>query len=476
MPLPRTSKEKSARIDWGYVRRPSRLARVRGWLWVLAALLIVAPLTAATVAAALTDRTPAPLALAASRGPLARPHAAWEEKCEVCHTPFTSIRTGHAADSGRCETCHAPAAHHPNQRPEDVVGCADCHREHQGRTASLTRLTDDTCVRCHAALTEHAKVASSNTTAKQATGFAHPAGHPEFRAVDASRGKADRTLKFSHATHLAKGMAVGSGFTFAKIANEAERARWMTTLGRTDPATVVQLDCKACHQLEADGRTYKPATFEQHCRACHPLTFDDSAALRSIQAPHHVQPDELDRFLRRVYTERFVADGLKATKQLDRGPGRLDPPPTVVAAARGKIDVAVTAARQTLLGGRTTCLECHFIEQDRIVPAKIPATWMPNARFDHTSHRALDCRQCHAQAFADKANETAAARAWSGRGELDAAYQHRPDLPDAANCRQCHSPAGGVRHGCTDCHAYHAPGPGRPAHPFPSAAEWLGSR
>src|SRR5689334_1486603 len=108
MSLPQTSKEKSARVDWGYVRRPSRLARVRGWLWLLAALLIAAPLTAATVVAALTDSAPKPLAVAASRGPVASPHAAWENNCEACHTSFTSIRTGHTTDA-KCEACHKPA-------------------------------------------------------------------------------------------------------------------------------------------------------------------------------------------------------------------------------------------------------------------------------------------------------------------------------------------------------------------------------
>src|SRR6476660_4413053 len=108
MPLPQTSKEKSARIDWGYVHRPARLARVRGWLWLLTALLIAAPLTAATVAAGLTDSTPKPLAAVASRGPVASPHAAWESNCEACHTPFTSIRPGHTADA-KCAACHKPA-------------------------------------------------------------------------------------------------------------------------------------------------------------------------------------------------------------------------------------------------------------------------------------------------------------------------------------------------------------------------------
>lgn len=472
MPLPQTSKEKSARMDWGYVHRPSRLARVRGRLWLLAALAVAAPLTAATVAAALTDSAPKPLAAVASRGPVANPHAAWENNCEVCHAPFTSIRPGHTADA-KCEACHKPADHAANQKPESVAGCADCHRDHQGRAASLTRLADATCTGCHASLKDHWKAPSTQGTAEQVTAFAGPEGHPEFRAVDPARGKHARTLKFSHATHLAKGM--GSNYTFEKIPDPVQQVRYKALTGQADGT--VQLDCKACHQPEADGRTYKPVTFESHCRACHPLTFDDSPELKRVQAPHRAQPDELDRFLRQVYTERFVADGLKAGREPDRGPGRLDPPPAVVEAAKGKIEAAVAGARRTLLTGRTTCLECHEVDDPqrptKIKRVSVPATWMPSARFDHTAHRAVDCRQCHPQAFADKASESAAARAWSGRNEPDAAYQHKPDLPGVASCRQCHSPAAGVRSGCTDCHKYHGDGVGAPGKPFPTAADWL---
>ena len=38
------------------------------------------------------DRRPArPLAAAASRGPLTSPHAAWDNRCDACHTPFEPI-------------------------------------------------------------------------------------------------------------------------------------------------------------------------------------------------------------------------------------------------------------------------------------------------------------------------------------------------------------------------------------------------
>jgi hypothetical protein len=282
MPLPQTSKEKSARIDWGYVRRPSRLARVRGWLWLLATLLVAAPLAVVVVLAALTGGPPVPLAQAAMRGPVASPHAAWESNCEVCHTPFASIRPGHAADS-KCEACHKPEPHHPNELPASVAGCADRHRDHQGRTASLTRLADENCVRCHASLKDHWLRPSVHGTKESVTAFASPGGHPEFRPVVPNKN-VGRTLKFSHATHRTEGMR--AKFTFEKIPDPAQRVRYVKLTGQADAKEQIRpLDCKACHELESGGRLYNRVTFDAHCRALPPADVRQFARAQTAPGP-----------------------------------------------------------------------------------------------------------------------------------------------------------------------------------------------
>jgi hypothetical protein len=364
--LPRTSKDKSARVDWGYHARPSPTAATRRRLWAIAAVAVVVPLLAATAWAALAGGPPAPLAQAASRGELASPHAAFDANCEACHEPFRptggdgwfarltgDATAGHASDA-KCEACHAGAAHHPRV-PDGAAGaCADCHRDHRGRDASLVRLADADCTRCHANPTSGAAVA------------AFPNGHPEFRAVspktDAEKHR--RTLKFSHAVHMAAGMNVGTGYRFADIPDAVDRTRYMALLGETDPNAPVKLNCAACHRLDPArpdgaagklsaaeefsrdtrltlvglpkdaiqparpaGAVFLPVVFETDCRACHPLTFDESAGLRDRHAPHRVQPADLDRFLHEVYAGRYVADQLKPPPEVDRGPGRLDPRP-----------------------------------------------------------------------------------------------------------------------------------------------------
>ncbi|MFO0852148.1 MAG: hypothetical protein U0871_26825 [Gemmataceae bacterium] len=521
--LPQTSKEKSARADWGYHARRSGLARTRRWLWLAAAVLLAGPLAALTVAAMTSGQPQQQLAVAASRGPLASPHAAWESQCEACHVPFSPIgsdrwfdkltgRTaGVSAVATKCESCHTAPAHHPAVVPGQAAGCADCHRDHQGRDHSLTRLADAACVRCHA---DPKALASAGSI----TGFGSPDGHPEFAALDAAP---NRTLKFSHATHLAPSLGRAAGYTFADIGT-ADRERYMALLGAASPQSPVELTCAACHQLDAArtdgapgpkskverfaeltrpalaglpaeplqpvraaGATFLPVNFEAHCQACHPLTFDPALPDRS--APHRATVDELDRFLREVYADRFVRGEMKKQPTPDRGSGRLDPRPEATEAARGTITAAIEQAKQTLLLGRRTCLECHFADSkppaagDPRLPAALVRTtvrplWLPKGRFDHTAHRAMDCRGCHPGAYRDKPSEEKAAA-----GE----YQHRPDLPTVESCRTCHSPSGGVRHGCTDCHSYHhadrrLQGRGAPARtpaaPFPDADGWLRGR
>ncbi|MGL6096225.1 MAG: hypothetical protein ACRC7O_10570, partial [Fimbriiglobus sp.] len=340
-----------------------------------------------------------------------------------------------------------------------------------------------------------------------------PNGHPEFRAVSpkTEAEKHRRTLKFSHAVHMAAGMNVGTGYRFADIPDAADRTRYMALLGETDPNAPVKLNCAACHRLDPArpdgaagkltaaeefsrdtrltllglpkdaiqparpaGAVFLPVVFESDCRACHPLTFDESAGLRDRHAPHRVQPADLDRFLHEVYAARYVADQLKPPPEVDRGPGRLDPrpgdlDPDAKALARKKIGEQVNRAKEMLFAGRRTCLECHYAEfpapsvadettkfPTKILPATVPPVWLPRARFDHTAHRATKCADCHPASYSGVDAERAAAAKYAAPTATEPRYQHPPDIPGMANCVQCHSPGGGVRHGCTDCHGYHA--------------------
>jgi len=98
-------------------------------------------------------------------------------------------------------------------------------------------------------------------------------------------------------------------------------------------------------------------------------------------------------------------------------------------------------------------LKCHDpdAKAGALVPTRVPGVWFKSAKFNHASHRAMQCAGCHAQ---------------KGPAEIEAGtIEEREPLgvPGIDNCRQCHGPAGtkdgkpvgGVRYGCVDCHTYH---------------------
>lgn len=502
MSLPRSSKDKSARINWGYHAGTRPLARTRRLLWVLAALFVAVPLLGATVLYALTGSGGKTFTAAASRGPLTNPHAAWDNQCEACHTPFDPV-TGDRSSAKllaalgvgpthppvsanfRCEQCHAGPPHSPLVKEESAAGCATCHRDHQGRDFSLVRLADSTCTRCHQDLPKFHLNPAQMAVAAKVSNFA--TDHPDFRTATVPP---KRALKFSHAVHMAPGMGLGGSqaWSLNKITDPAARTRYAALTGTTDPNAALKLDCNACHTPDAKGAYYATVNFEANCKACHPLTFDESPGLKQRDVPHHLQPDGVDRFLREIYAARYLENAAKSATAPDRGTGRVDPrlddlDPAAKAAALAQIETEVAKSKVNLFTGNRTCLECHNAEfpkptagvdpriPAKIVPVSIPALWLTRGKFDHAAHRAVRCADCHPGSYLSHDAEKKAAAA---------PYQHPADIPGVANCRQCHAPArvenglavGGVRSACTDCHVYHH-GSQTPKQPPSSVADFL---
>jgi hypothetical protein len=120
------------------------------------------------------------------------------------------------------------------------------------------------------------------------------------------------------------------------------------------------------------------------------------------------------------------------------------------------IERNVAKAATVLMGEEKGCTKCHAIAasgHDVAKPA-IPGIWLTHARFDHSSHRAIGCKECHPAA--------------------DPAYKNPPPegastksadvmIPKIAVCQNCHAPrqpagvtvSGGASHACTECHRYH---------------------
>jgi hypothetical protein len=484
-PAQETGKQRATRIPLNYFKKANGLERWKLWLSLGALVLSVGWVVSAVVTPGGNQRF--------SRGHVAQVHAAWDQQCSACHVDFAPMTQQNlfmskpSASDARCETCHKGTVHHDSQLTSATPSCAGCHRDHQGRDFSLVRLADSDCTSCHRDLGTHVTAGKKTEWAPKITAFA--TDHPEFRLPKTDPGN----VKFNHKVHVTAGL--GAQYTLEKIRDKSERERYARQQGATDDGQLVRLDCASCHRLDsrdfgikgdkleglpsavlpnrAAGAFMLPITYENQCKACHPTTFDPKI---KQAAPHRVQPAELTEFLRQVYARQYLLDNPTFDRKVPLDtpplPGKRPADPQEVVEARTAIETSVRSARLLLLGaedpdkkeaflqGKQSCTECHgYVGEGktrRVLPSAIPDIWQAHARFNHVSHRAMDCRACHANAYAfQDDNKTPNPTASVKKDDVL--------IPNVANCRQCHAPArtengeprGGVRHNCTDCHNYH---------------------
>ncbi len=483
-----TGKQKAARVGPDYLQRASRL---KWWLTGI--------LGGATVLILVDLAYTGGWRTAASPGPLNTVHATWENDCAACHSAFVPsggdnivgrlTHTQQASDA-LCKRCHAGPSHHAGHEiAAEVGGCGTCHHEHRGRNASLVDLSDNVCTTCHANLSAHVV---GGKTPYEPTITRFPVNHPEFRLVADERKRpsdgppVDKgQLSFNHQVHMTAGLKHGTGdvreWKLRDILNEKERERYRVQQpeGKRDNCDSVQLSCASCHGLDggsfpspgmpangaapprAAGDYMLPVSYERHCQACHPLTL--GAVLPNVELPHRLQPADVHRLLWGACAEQAVRNPARRE--------RLDALPPLPGRglteeeekARAEIDNRVSNAERFLyqedakklsrfvFEGKTACGLCHSFEppaergeRPQIRPVAVPDLWFEHARFDHRSHRAVECLECHADAVTSKTNTDLL-------------------LPGVAVCQKCHAPrgedkgqkVGGARWGCTTCHAYH---------------------
>jgi hypothetical protein len=494
-----TGKQKAARISLDYYKKPDALRRWTRWLTVVAVVAAVGWWLGMSLLRGDHGR------LLYSRGPVASVHAAWDAECWACHESFRPMNESasfgkllglnpHASDQ-LCTNCHAGPPHSERQIASEVQSCGSCHRDHRGRDASLVHLADSDCTRCHADLKAH--VAKPPAEYENVTRFA--AGkHPAFRSIKADPGR----LSFNHKMHLMAGMddpthpvkrEATFPFTLAQIPEEErERYRLPGQNKANDATNKVQLNCQSCHQLDSGdynmqagqlsdlpggavlpprsaGTYMLPIVYENECKACHPLTIEKGTKeTKPLTVPHRLQPDQVHTFLQDAFLNRYLAkDRDKLLAQPFVPPSRVRPGkepsklPDEQLKVRDEMAQWVKRREEFLFVGKTTCGECHqynvkndtpMLEQIKLdaVPEfkieapQIPNVWLKHGRFNHASHRAVDCRGCHAGADTSTVS-----------GDVL--------IPTMDNCLQCHAPAstatgkaqGGVRFDCTECHNYH---------------------
>lgn len=414
-----------------------------------------------------------------------------------------------------CEKCHAGPAHHATAiwpAGESDAACWTCHHDHNGRTNSLVRIDDNHCTKCHANLpaSYDASKAIGDGNLKYAPTIQSFADHPNFRKLDdEANGKgAKRTIQFSHNHHMTLGIPPAPGSERGNLTKAA-----LTKLNGNDASverryfkagdnamTAVQLQCASCHQLDsgrmglkgeiatgvnlvgepkeaiqpprAEGAYYLPINFDAHCRACHPLKSPEQTTILKVDIdpfvlPHRKQPAELIEYLDAEFGRQLLLKNA-AIKDSPAIGKKAETIQKEIEAARNKafekLVSDVNPRANNALNG-STCAECHAFNgvneppaKRTVVPVKIPTVWFEHAKFNHVSHRAVNCQECH-PGTQDKYDPTDAKR-------FD--KDNKIKILGVESCRVCHAPqvttsgpkggvstTGGVRHGCTDCHRYH---------------------
>lgn len=387
-------------------------------------------------------------------GTISNAHRFFAADCTTCHQgAFTQV-----ADKA-CTACHATIANHvPHGVKLGSVGeelatlnCVDCHTEHRGISGSVIAEAH-LCLECHRNLNE--KVPSAG--AHDVGGW--PNGHPQFRATlvaDAAKGETVRAelgtspppqdhpgIKFSHAAHLVKG-----GFP---VLHYKEMA------------------CADCHVPDAGGVGFQPITYKERCESCHELTFDKVALPWPAAKVPHGDDTGVIAAVWNYYAGLALRDGasaapISATTPVERrgagmtAPAAASPPP---GDTQGWITAKSMTALRVVFDDKRGCAYCHYStsadgawDTDKILTGALPpkadpahvvtppmlrTRFLPQAYFDHSSHRGMTCEDCHASRTANTSSDVL--------------------IPGKDTCVKCHGGENAslkAQSTCISCHYFH---------------------
>jgi predicted CXXCH cytochrome family protein len=409
------------------------------------------------------------VALAWNAGELSNPHRFFAADCTSCHE--SSLRG--VADRA-CLKCHDTTAAHvppkadigPLRAKLDGTACVECHEEHRGMRGTIIR-SEALCLNCHSALAESAP----KIPYRDVGGY--PSGHPQFRATLVADPKGpvltrvDVTsnpplidhpgLKFSHAVHLVKGGFPSLGYK--------------------------QMACADCHVRDPGGGTgFLPVTYKGQCQGCHEhdLAFDNiDLPWPNAKVPHGDDVGVVAAVWN-FYAGKAV-QGTLAEPVSMRSPGG-QPNPAQPAGAltpetRKLIASKTEAALNVILDPKRGCAYCHFgmgaqgaIDVSAILPADsamptaatahfiapvtLQSRFLPQSNFDHTSHAAMACGDCHVR----RQSETTKPLTDLGQILATAYETDVVDIPGIETCQRCHGgEAAAVRaqSTCVTCHLFH---------------------
>ena len=401
---------------------------------------------------------PRAIGLSWNPGEFSNAHRFFGANCATCHQgAFSQV-----ADKA-CLSCHATVGSHtPHGINLAAVGgelaslrCVDCHTEHRGLQGSVIR-EGRFCLGCHRNLNENAPASE----VRDIGGF--PKGHPQFRATlvaDAAQGKTVRAelgatpppldrpgIKFSHKAHL-------------------------DTLGAAVLGDRQVKGCADCHVPEPSGQGFQAITYKNQCARCHELTFDKVALpWPGAKVPHGDDTGVIAavwNYYAGLALQGGTSPASSATPPVERrgagmpAPPAPSPPPADTAAW---VTAKSAAALRVVFDERRGCAYCHYAastdagpqgawDTDKILadalppkanPARVVAPvmlrtrFLPQARFDHASHRGMTCEDCHPARQAQTSGEVL--------------------IPGIDNCVKCHGSENAALHAqstCITCHDFH---------------------
>ena len=446
-----------------------------------------------------------------SNGPLSSAHATLEADCAACHTPFGEL------ESASCEACHEKygdelgvfsfASHYlyrsgDFQRIRTVeheTPCAGCHTEHLGREAQITRIDDHQCLSCHAASSfnrEHpdfelASAPDSDTLAfthihhtrevmereglqdiEQACLFCHnprPDG-TSFEPLDFDRHCDACHLKAATTTarlQIAGPEGPGVATLGDLLADQRPGTRWALFANPNEFRQVGNRVAKSpVHHAD-------PWILE-NLRRLRAELYPDAGLAGLLQASPEVPASELHTLYEEaVATLEDHALGLRSRPEpeiqnelarieelLNRVKRALDDPYApldetefllALDTPKRDLDAEQEATLDDLIDQLTqTCQTCHTIDRATIARVQKDQRVLQRAEFDHRAHTLqVRCLECHAKI---PIAEGLLGEPNSAESVIDrAAIQN---LPDIAQCQQCHEPDLASNR-CVTCHAFH---------------------
>jgi Cytochrome c7 and related cytochrome c len=197
-----------------------------------------------------------------------------------------------------------------------------------------------------------------------------------------------------------------------------------------------------------------PIQMEAQCSRCHSLRFDEADMTSTVP---HGDIDGVYRTLIAHFSQQYLEGAAPVYTRNRASARRPGGQPGIMSRdeqvrARDWAEQMSLAAARDLFEKRV-CVDCHEvskvqgqagIQQWKVEPVRLTKSWMPQANFDHDSHKTSRCVDCHFNTELSKRSSDVL-------------------MPTLKECRACHSGPDDTEKlpsDCLMCHKFHLPNRG----------------